>query len=183
MSRAETPFSSAAEIAAYRQDGSAPPHGGALSPSIIEFCQSGVAAILGIHDPLDGPISGVGIGARVLPNGRMRFLLRRPGNERLLLALMRDCRIAVTFTRPVTHRSVQLKGSDAMISAPTPDDIRVAEARSRAFRDELLDAGHPVGFSTAWNAFDAADLVVVEFTPTAVFAQTPGPAAGTELTA
>jgi hypothetical protein len=179
MSRA--PFSPEQEIAAYR---AAPPgtRVGVLTPEIAEFVQSGVAVIFGVHDSLCGPLSGLGLGARALPEGRLRVLMRRSGNDRLLLAMMRDSRIAATFSVPRTHRSIQLKGADAVISAAQDEDLRAAVAQTRNFIAELVACGYPESISSAFNTFDPADVVAVEFTPSAIFTQTPGPGAGGEVT-
>lgn len=157
------------------------PAAGRLTPDLAAWVESGLAVTLGVRDPEGWPVSGYALAARALPGGRLRVLFRRAGHEALLLALMRDPRIAATVTEPRSHRSVQLKGADAVLSAPGDDDLRAARDQTRAFERQLLDLGYPAPFAATITAFGLADLVAVEFTPTQLFSQTPGPGAGAGL--
>jgi hypothetical protein len=53
------------------------------------------------------PIAGLGLACREEPSGALRILLRRRGNERLLHAIEDGAPVAVTFSQPTTHRSIQ----------------------------------------------------------------------------
>jgi hypothetical protein len=88
--------------------------------------------------------------------------------------------ISATFSIPNTHRTVQLKGTDAAIVAFTASDREVVTAYVRAFAQAI----RPLGFSEEFtHAFFASppDEVGIEFTPAEAFQQTPGPKAGTRL--
>lgn len=157
------------------------PAAGMLTPDLAAWVESGLAVTMGVRDPEGWPISAYCLAVRVCPGGRLRVLFRRAGQESLLLALMRDPRVATTVTEPRTHRSVQLKGEDAVLSAPSDDDLRAARDQTRAFEGQLLDLGYAAAFAATISDFAAPDLVAVEFTPAALFSQTPGPGAGRTL--
>ena len=74
---------------------------------------------------------------------------------------------------------MQLKGADAKVGVPQPGDERHVEAQREAFLRDLVGIGYEEGLPRALLGGDWADAVSVTFTPTAVFAQTPGPNAGT----
>jgi hypothetical protein len=99
--------------------------------------------------------------------------------------LLRDLRatgaIAAVFSQPSTHRTIQLKGSDAAIRAVEPGDVEIIEANAAAALAELALAGFPESFARTIFAYDAPDVVAVGFTPSNAFVQTPGPQAGRRL--
>ena len=99
----------------------------------------------------------------------------------LIAAIHRNGRIAVVFTRPTTHRSLQLKGDDAALVRLRPDDA----ARVAGYRDamvaELGGNGISEALTRALLAGGDDELVAIEFTPVAAFVQTPGPDAGKPL--
>jgi hypothetical protein len=99
----------------------------------------------------------------------------------LLADIRLNGRIAVVFTRPTTHRSLQLKGDDATLAHLRPGDAaRVADYRD-AMVTELEGTGISEALTRALLAGDDDGLVAVEFTPAAAFVQTPGPDAGKPL--
>lgn len=88
--------------------------------------------------------------------------------------------ISATLSRPNTHRTVQFKGTNARIDSMNDDD-RAAQAVAEAAFAAVI---HPLGFASPFvRAFldSPGDEVVVEFTPTDAFQQTPGPNAGQRL--
>ena len=179
MTRLHRPFTPEQDIAAYPLGAATEGHG--LTPDVIALCQAGVSIIFAVRRPDGAPIAGLGLACRVTADERVRVLVLRRANADALQALMRDSRIAVTFTRVPDHRSIQLKGSGAVIGATTPEDLRSASRQARAFRDALIDLEMGDNYSIAYCSYDATDLVAIEFTPDHAFTQTPGPGAGTQL--
>jgi hypothetical protein len=100
-------------------------------------------------------------------------------------ALLDDVRrtgsIAVVFTQPSTHRTVQLKGSDARIVPLEPGDAGLVERYTLAFAAEVRPFGFSEAFMRALLSHGPDDLVGVQFTICAAFSQTPGPHAGSPL--
>jgi hypothetical protein len=150
-----------------------------LPSSVAEFVQTGLS--ISVSSCSERLVSSIakGVGCRVSP-GRDRvtvLMFARPGEE-VLSDLRRGAPIAVCFSRPSTHQTVQLKGSRALVEPARPQDVAV----SRRCLDLLAEDLTPLGFSRRmletffWQ--DPADLVAVGFAPEGAFAQTPGPGAG-----
>ena len=102
-------------------------------------------------------------------------------------ALLRDLRaggpIAVVFTRPLTHETVQLKAAGARITPVTRADRRIMREYDAAFFAEIVALGFDSNFTRGLASGAAADAVTVSFEPSAAYEQTPGPRAGHRLAA
>ena len=105
----------------------------------------------------------------------------RSGNEALVSAAEQGAAIAVTFSQPINHRSIQVKGSNAGIAAPTEEDRQAAFRQMAGLREKLKAIEYPVHFADAYCHVDADDLVAFDFDLDTAFVQTPGPGAGAEL--
>lgn len=172
------PSSPTHDIEKYRFDGAGPVP---LPEEVAQFCQGGLSIIFGVRG-LDGsPIAGIGVGCRVLDLTRCRFTVERRNNRDALLSLTRESRIATTFTRVTDHRSIQFKGTDAIIAAAQPEDAKAATRQRRTFRETIVDGGYTDDYAVAFCAFDPDDLVAIEFTVGESYTQTPGAGAGTRL--
>lgn len=128
------------------------------------------------------PQLGRALGCRIAPDrGRVTILLPADQYAPLAEALRESRAVAVVFSEPTTHRTIQLKGTDAEIE---PIVARDAELVARWTEDfvaglEALGFNAPMVRSFLWC--DPAGLVAVGFTPQAAFEQTPGPQAGMPL--
>lgn len=90
-------------------------------------------------------------------------------------------RIAVVFSLPSTHRTIQLKGADAAVE-PLQDGDHLLIARHRAaFVAELTGLRYDPSLPEKLTAGARGDVVAVSFTVSEAFIQTPGPTAGTRL--
>jgi len=123
-----------------------------------------------------------GIGCRVSADRRhVTVFLSASQSAALLADLQSDGAIAVVFSQPSSHRTIQLKGIDATVTRTTAQDPHLLAA----YRSNLAADVGPMGYSEAFvRALVAAalgDAVAVTFTPSAAFLQTPGPKAGTPL--
>lgn len=89
--------------------------------------------------------------------------------------------VAVVFSLPATHRTVQIKGEQAALAPATPTQ----RVRARIHADAIVEHLVPLGYDEAalrmLFGFDPDRLLAVRFAPTAVFAQTPGPRAGERI--
>lgn len=101
-------------------------------------------------------------------------------------SVLRDIReigaIAVVFTKPSTHESIQLKGGDAKIVALQSGDRAIMQEYGRIFVCDINSIGYRDPFASAMMSAVAEESVAVVFTPDAAFEQTPGPGAGKRLT-
>jgi hypothetical protein len=89
--------------------------------------------------------------------------------------------VAVVFSQPSTHQTIQIKGDDATVGALADGDVARVAAYADALVRDLQTLGYTEEFGRALVGFDPADLVTVSFTPNAAFRQTPGPNAGAPL--
>jgi len=153
-----------------------------LRPEDADFIRSGVSLCVASRDVRHVPSLARALGCAVCDGGRtLRLLLVKSQCEALLRDLEKSGQIAVVFTRPSTHRSLQIKGSDARLETATPGDEQLAQACFEAFADDLLTIGFSRAFTGLYYQHEPSDLVAVIFTPDDVFMQTPGPNAGARL--
>jgi len=181
MQRASEPFTPEIDLAAHRSFASTGSKARVLTPELEIFFQSGVAVKLAACGPNEFPIAGLGCGCRVLEDGRLRILLARSRNAGLLTIVERGGGFAVTFSRPYTHRSIQVKGAKPVIALAETADCRAAAEQCEALRRELVAVGYPPSFAAAYCHVDGEDIVGIDLVPAAAFVQTPGPGAGAEL--
>jgi hypothetical protein len=181
MPRAAEPYTPETDLAARRAVGATGGASGVLTGELEAFCQSGVSVMVAACSPGEVPVVGLGCGSRMLADGRMRVLLMRSRNEGLIAMVERGGNLAATFTRPYTHRSIQVKGSEATLASPSPQDRLAAVAQCDGLRRELIEVGYPPGFSGAFCQIDAEDVVAIDLVIASAFVQTPGPGAGAEL--
>lgn len=123
------------------------------------------------------------VGCRFAPDDRLAILLTRSGSAPLLADAAANGHIAVVFSRPTTHQTLQVKGTDARGEPPTAADVDLARAYARRMTEEVGLLGFDAVMAQGVFGARADDLVVLSFMPTAVFDQTPGPRAGEPLVA
>jgi hypothetical protein len=90
--------------------------------------------------------------------------------------------IAVVFSQPSTHQTIQLKGTDARVVRVTAEDRAAARKHLLGWSGDLERIGFDAPFAAALHG-GAGQLAAIRFTPAAAFQQTPGPAAGQPLKA
>ncbi len=112
---------------------------------------------------------------------RVTVFLSVPQAEPLLRDLRAGRAVAVVFTRPKTHQTIQLKGTDAKVAPLGRGDRAIMAAYADAFMAEVAAIGFKERFSRAIVSGVNAEAVGVTFTPVAAFVQTPGPTAGQPL--
>lgn len=181
MSRTQQPARPADDLAvpAGRRDRIA--EGSALSRELAAFMQSGISVILGAVGANRQPIAGVALACRIEADGRVRVLLRRPANLALLEALGAGGAVAVTFSRPRDHRSIQVKASRARIVPCRAEDLPELARQCAGMRDELVGAAYPPAFAAAYAAYEPGEVAAIELAADRAFVQTPGPGAGGEI--
>lgn len=153
-----------------------------LDEALAAFITSRISVQVAACDEMGGTSLVRALGARVADNRRrVTILLARSQAELLLRMIQANGRIAVVFSQPVTHRTVQLKGRDARLEAATPaDETELAHyAAAMACHLRAYDVAEP--FSRALVSCAPGDLAAVSFTPCEAYGQTPGPGAGERL--
>lgn len=122
------------------------------------------------------------IGCRVSADRRtVTVLFAETASASLLEDVRRTGAIAVVFSRPVDHRTVQLKGTDALIVPLEAGDAELSARQIETFVEGLAALGYQAPVVRSFLTVAPDDLVAVRFTPQAAFSQTPGPKAGEAL--
>ena len=147
------------------------------------FIQGGVSVVVATRNTERVADVVRGCGCRVARDRRRVTVLIEPSRAGTLFDdIARNGMIAVVFSQPSSHRTIQLKGSDARIVKVTPADRAIAARHLRDWTEELCRIGYTREFAGAVRGI-APTLAAIAFTPTAAFQQTPGPGAGQRLPA
>lgn len=153
-----------------------------LPAALADFVQSGVSITVAACGERRVPSIAKAVGCRVADDRRtVTLLLFATPSQPVLDDLRRHPSVAVCFSRPSTHQTVQLKGTGVRIAPTDSDD----EAWARTCLDKLFADLQPLGFSQRmvhtlfWHAGDT--LLSLSFQPQDAFAQTPGPGAGAAI--
>ncbi len=152
-----------------------------LSLQDAEFVQGGVSVIAAARTGDLAPMVARALGCRVASDRReVTLFLSQTTAAGVLSCLRESGAIAVVFSQPSTHQTLQLKGDDARILPLDPEDLPLIQGYRRRFAEDLGKIGYTPAFADAVVAM-MPDLVGVRFTPSAAFQQTPGPDAGKRL--
>lgn len=154
----------------------------ALDPELVAFTQGGVSMHAASRDASNVAQLSRALGIRISADRtRVTVFLLASHSGQMLADYRANGEIALVITLPSTHRTVQLKGTDAAVVAlEDGDHILIAQNRER-FLAELAGIGYNPGLPKMLLAGSRGDVVAVAFTVTAAFTQTPGPAAGQPL--
>jgi len=153
-----------------------------LDPQDARFIQGGVSVVIASRNAELVPDVVRGCGCRVSRDRRsVTVLVDRIRAEGLLADLDANGRIAAVFSQPSTHQTIQLKGSDAVVTATGRRDRALLATQRDAWIDDLRRIGYSREFAEALCGPVPRALAAIAFTPAAAFQQTPGPAAGQPL--
>ena len=142
----------------------------------------GVSITAASRDERNVPRIGRCLGCRVSADGvNVTLFIASAQYQAFFDALAASRAIAVVFSLPSTHRTLQLKGADATVGPLAPGDPEIVSAHVDSFVDELRALGYPSEVVRAYHWCDPGELRAVTFAPTAAFEQTPGPGAGAPL--
>ena len=153
-----------------------------LNEQQAAFLGGPVAVNLASHDVALVPSLSRAYGCRVSADRReVTVFVSKPRSETILCDLAAGAQIAVVFSRPKTHETLQIKGACARIQPLEPGDREIMLASSVAFSTEIIALGYSENFSHALMTPATDEAVGIVFLPVAVFEQTPGPKAGMRL--
>jgi hypothetical protein len=153
-----------------------------LDPEHAAFIQSGVSVVAASRDRENKPTLARAIACRVSSDRQSVTVFLSRVQARDLLADVGASRVlAVVFSEPSTHRTIQLKTTDAAEVPLAAGDVErmaehvglvIADLKQLGYGDELLGAHF---------SYSVEDVAAVAFRPSAAFTQTPGPGAGARL--
>jgi len=153
-----------------------------LPPDLVAMMARGVSVIVASRDAALRPNLMRAVGSRVEEDGRtITVYLSRRQSRQVVQDLAATGNIAVVFSEPSTHRSVQLKASRLDMRNADAQDTAVLERYRVAMEREIQQVGFAPPLTRAMLAHRLEDVVAVRFTPEQAFDQTPGPRAGTPL--
>lgn len=146
------------------------------------FIQGAVSMLVAARDAQLVAVNARAFGCRVAQDRRrVTLLLCRPQAQRVLECLQANGAIAAVFSQPSTHRTLQLKGRDAIVDAVLPADQGLMARYVEGIVAEFGPLGFSAPFARTLMACPSEQAVAVSFTPAAAFMQTPGPRAGEPL--
>ncbi len=153
-----------------------------LTDDVLEFLRHRVMVSLASRDADHVPSVIRCHGFRVYPTAqRLTVYVVARQAERVLADIRATGLVAVVFSEPCTHRTVQLKGDNAVVGSLEEGDWPVIGA----YPDVVVAELGPLGYPEPWirKVFECtpAQMLAVRFAPASAFAQTPGPRAGVRL--
>jgi len=152
-----------------------------VSREVAAFLESGVSLLVGSRDARLVPESIRAVGARIESGAEeVTIFLPLAPAARTLANLRENGRIAVCFSRPDDHRSVQLKGRVVSVREADETDRLSIERYRQLLSMGLRAVGVPPRLTRRFAHWPAT---AVRFRVQAVFVQTPGPGAGAPLAA
>jgi len=146
------------------------------------FMQGGVSITIAACSAAAIPEQARGGGCRISPDRRrLTVFISSIQGEQVLRCVREHGAIAVVFSQPSSHRTLQLKGRDAAAGLPDEGDLKRIAAYREAFAAELAPLGFEPELVRALFAYPDSEILALSFTPCAAFSQTPGPRAGEPL--
>jgi hypothetical protein len=150
-----------------------------ISDDLAAFLESGISVLVGTRDALLCPESSRAFGARVEPGREEVTVFMPPAFSTRSFENLRDNgRIAVCFSRPLDHRSIQLKGQVLELRECGAEDRPALERYARLAAQTFAEIGIPRRVMARLAFWPCR---AVRFRVESVFVQTPGPGAGDPL--
>jgi len=147
-----------------------------LDRTLAAFVQEGVGIHIGTRNERFEPNGARALAATVEADGReLVVYLAEAAAARLLPDLHANGQVAVSFGRPIDDRACQVKGEVISVRPAAPDEREKIRWQFDSFLNNLELIGIPRAGAANWITWPA---VAVRLKATAVFEQTPGPAAG-----
>ncbi|MFT3733708.1 MAG: hypothetical protein QM776_01505 [Rhodocyclaceae bacterium] len=153
-----------------------------ITDELAAFIHKGVSLAAASRDANLQPSMARAYGCHISPDRRrVTLILSQKQSAALLADITASGQIALAITEPSTHRTYQLKGSDAAIVPLRPFDHASCDSHLTAFIREVMPLGFTESLLRAVMDTPIDDRVAVSFTPSDAFSQTPGASAGARL--
>ncbi|WP_235501157.1 MULTISPECIES: hypothetical protein [unclassified Hydrogenophaga] len=150
-----------------------------LTPAHLAMMDGGVSVIASSCGPDLTPSVMRAVGSLVQAQGRhITVYVCRSQAAQLLGDVARSGRLAVVFSQPSSHKTVQLKTRGARLREAREDDAPALQRYLRGMERELTQIGFGPRYARAMLAHRLDDVVAIEFEPELAFDQTPGSKAG-----
>lgn len=153
-----------------------------LDADHADFIQSGVSISVGACDRNNRPALARAMGCLVdAALCQVRIFVSNTQASDLLVCVRENGALAVVYSQPSTHRTLQLKAIDASVLPLQDGDLLQIRRYRDLFARELQPLGFPQALVRTLLAAPPTDLIAVQFTPAEAWLQTPGPLAGSRL--
>jgi hypothetical protein len=152
-----------------------------LPDEVLDFIQSGVSVIVGVVGPDGRAQAGRALASRVVGDGAIRLMYPDEGNAAITASAQSGGPIAVTYSAPISHRTIQVKAASSRLEQLEPEDRISLEAQVDAFAGVLRALGFPPPFLKSFCDNRSKSICVLSFVPQEAYEQTPGPGAGRAL--
>lgn len=153
-----------------------------LPPELIALIDKGVSVIASSRSLANRPSIMRAVGCAISPDGRrVTIYVSRRQSRQLVQDVAATGAIAVVFSEPFSHRTVQLKAGVASIRRAEPADEALLARYLASMEREIQQVGFDPPFTRAMLAWQLDDLLAISFEPAQAFDQTPGPRAGEAL--
>jgi hypothetical protein len=151
--------------------------------SYLALLAGPVAISIASRDASLRPSVAHAYGCRVVNNGtRIRLFVLKSEARQLLIDVMENGEVATVYSDVRSFRSLQIKGSDAMVEAFDAEDAAAQVLHHRTTADELVALGYAAPLAHGYFSVPRkAEFATIAFTPQDIFQQTPGPGAGDRL--
>ncbi|MES3002517.1 MAG: hypothetical protein V4787_17645 [Pseudomonadota bacterium] len=153
-----------------------------IPAEMLAMVRRGVSAIVASRDAALRPSLMRAMGTRIEDDGgAITVYVSRTQSRQLLQDVAANGHIAVVFSEPSTHRTMQVKATSATMRNADASDVAVLEGYLASMEQELVRINIPLPLTRAMLAHRLDDVVAIRFEPEFAFDQTPGPQAGTRL--
>jgi hypothetical protein len=157
------------------------PRSAPLTEEVVAFMESGLSIVMAVVGPGGRALTGRALAVRVTPEARIRLIYAEEGNEAVTASAKSGQPIAATFSAPLSHRTLQLKGFSSREEDFAPEDEAAARKQTDVFAAILGAVGHTPAFVQAFTGYRSSAARVLSFPAQEAYEQTPGPGAGRPL--
>ena len=153
-----------------------------LPVDLLAMMERGVSVIVASRDADLRPSIMRAVGSHVAEGGRaITVFVTRRQSRQLLQDIAATGHVAVVFSEPATHRTVQVKATRASLRNATAADAPLLGRYLASMEHELQRVWISPPLTRAMLAHELDDVVAIGFEPELAFDQTPGPSAGSRL--
>jgi hypothetical protein len=122
------------------------------------------------------------VGSHVSDDGReVTVYVSRAQASQLLDDIASTGQVAVVFSSPASHQTLQLKSRQVSLRPMALDDLPILQRYRESMEREVGAVGFPPSFTQAMLSHRIDDVVAICLRPEQAFDQSPGPRAGTPL--
>lgn len=144
-----------------------------------------VSVIVGTRDASNRPHVVRALGYRVHPSGiparGLTIFLDQLGAANVIADVRDNGHVAVVFSQPSTHKSVQFKSAAARIEPQRAGDADLVRTYIEHVVEEICSLGYPRDLIPVMFTHHPEHLINLSFVPDKAFEQTPGAQAGQPL--